>query len=167
MTHAAHIAHSMANHALDKVGQEFSEINGINLDGVFQVGVGTPSKAGIAISELKTSQVLSGMKRHGPFSQLIAHGLLVWIYTLWDAKYRREIARELDVETQAICCDVMGDLRYIRNWIVHSNCFANDDYKKLKILKWPDKRGEFVITGSRMDEFQLAINTMDVYLRQT
>jgi hypothetical protein len=164
MTHAAHVAHSMANHAMDNLRQEILNTPGVSLDGKFQVGTGKASADSKVISELTTKQALEGMQMQGPFSQLIAHGLLVWIYTLWDSRYRSEIAAEVGVETNNLCCDVMGDLRYLRHWIAHTNCTADKDYKKLKVLKWPDKAGPFVVTGLEMERIQLTINTMTVYV---
>jgi len=38
LTHAFHIAHTMANYGMNNTGKDLSEMDGMNPDGLFQVG---------------------------------------------------------------------------------------------------------------------------------
>lgn len=105
--------------------KDISKMDGMNPEGLFQVGNGPPGKGAPAIAEIPTKFALSGMTKNGPFSQLIAHGIIVLIYELWNEDYRSKVAKEIGCETNDVMCDVMGDLRLIRNWITHDGSTAD------------------------------------------
>lgn len=164
LTHAYHIAHTMANHGMDNTSKEISEMDGMNIEGVFQVGSKDIERK--AVAEIPTKYALSGMEKNGPFSQLIAHGIIVLIYELWNEDYRSKIAKEMGCKTNEVMCDIMGDLRYIRNWITHNGSNADNKIKNLAVLKWPKEEGPFTIKSEEMNDIQLAINTMQIYLKK-
>lgn len=138
--------------------KELSEIGG-----EFQAGIGPPGPDAAAIAEIPTKFALTGMKKNGPFSQLIAHGIIVLEYELWNEDYRSKIAEELGWNTN----DVMCDLRLIRHWITHNGSKADNKLENLKVLHWPKETGPFAATQVEMDEIQLAINTMCIYQRKS
>ena len=119
---------------------------------------------GETISELPLSHIRAGMKRDGPISQVIAHGILSWIYVAWNDKARKEIAEELGVSANQIVCDVMGDIRLLRNAIAHDFATAGDKVANLKKLSW-FKPGRLVLTSADMDKIQLAINKMTIRIQ--
>jgi len=102
------------------------------------------------------------MKKDGLFSQLIAHGLICWLYSLWDEDYREKIATELGEKKNNLYCDVMGDIRIIRNIILHNNAVADSRINNLKIITWINE-GAIVFSSESMQSIQEAINTMSVY----
>ncbi|WP_415905649.1 hypothetical protein ACMXYW_06570 [Neptuniibacter sp. QD48_55] len=164
ISHAYHIAYSMASHGMLKTKTDLENLEGMNPEGLFQVGNGPPEK-GKTIAEIPTKFALSGMDKNGPFSQLIANGIIVLLYELWNEDYRSKISDELGCATNEVMCDVMGDLRLIRNWITHAGSCADTKIKNLKVLKWPNQEGPFVATQIEMDAIQLEINTMNVYTK--
>lgn len=89
-------------------------------------------ESGEMISELHVALLLQGTKRDGSISQIIALSILSWIYTAWDHKYRKEIARELGVPTRKVVSDVMGDLRTIRHYAAHDLGKPHFDPSKLQ-----------------------------------
>jgi len=105
------------------------------------------------------------MVKDGLFSQIIAHGIIVLIYELWNGEYRSKIAKEIKCNTNDVMCDAIGDLGYIRNWIVHDGAVADNKVNKLVVLKWPKEEGQFIAKTEEMKDIQLAINTMTVYLK--
>lgn len=119
---------------------------------------------GIVISELPITHLQAGMKRDGPISQVIAHGILSWMYTAWNDKARKEIALELGVHENQVLCDVMGDLRILRNAIAHDFATAGDKVANLQELSW-FKPGPLVLSSADMDKIQLAINKMIIRIR--
>lgn len=119
---------------------------------------------GDIISEFPLWYLREGMKPNGPISQVIAHGILSWIYAAWNDKARKEIATELGVESNDVLCDVMGDLRILRNAIAHDFATAGDKVARLQTLHW-FKPGRLVLTSSDMNKIQLAINGMTVRIR--
>ncbi len=163
VTHGVYTAYSMSNFGMQKVADELNGMEEMNPDGLFQIGSKDLKRK--AISEIKTKHALNGLKENGPFSQLIAFGMITWIFAMWEEEYRKKIANELNVQKADILCDVMGDLRFFRNWIVHNNGFANKDVKKLVTLNWLKNGDPIVITSDEMGTIQEAINTMQVYLK--
>jgi len=63
-----------------------------------------------------------------------AHSVVVFTYHIWDEKYRAAIALERGVEVKDIQVDIFGDLRILRNSIIHNKGFAADDVSKCKTL---------------------------------
>lgn len=164
LTHVYYIAHTMANHGMSNTANEIAGMDAMNPEGVFQVGTKDIERK--AVAEIPTKFALSGMEKNGPFSQLIAHGIIVLIYELWNEDYRSKIAKELGCKTNEVICDVMGDLRHIRNWITHNGSIADNKIKDLTVLKWPSKKGPFAIKSEEINEIQLAINLMQVYRKK-
>lgn len=164
LTHAYHIAHTMANYGMDNTGKEISEMDGMNPEGVFQVGSKDIERN--AVAEIPTKYALSGMVKNGPFSQLIAHGIIVLIYELWNEDYRSRIAKEISCKTNEVMCDVMGDLRHIRNWITHNGSIADSKVRNLTKMKWPSKVGPFSAKSEEMNDIQLAVNSMQVHIKK-
>ena len=62
-------------------------------------------------------------------------------------------------------CDVMGDIRLIRNCIVHNNAVADNRVQKLTTFTWI-KEGPLVFVNNDMTKIQEAVNTMSVYCRE-
>lgn len=122
------------------------------------------AERGETISEFPVWHLRAGMQPNGAISQVIAHGILSWIYAAWNEKARKEIAAELGVEPNDVLCDVMGDLRVLRNAIAHDFATAGDKVVRLQTLNW-FKAGRLVLTASDMDRIQLAINAMTVSIK--
>ncbi|MEO1494363.1 MAG: hypothetical protein AAFV19_19625 [Pseudomonadota bacterium] len=135
-------------------------------EGIFQIGKKLQGER-TAVAEMPTAYVLQSLEKDGLFSSLSAHGLIVLTYALWDERYRSLIAKELgEKEKNAINCDVMGDVRTIRKWIVHNQSTATKSgLAEMKSLRWPKEPGPFQFTGDRMEDLQHAINTMHVWLK--
>ncbi len=164
MTHVFYFAYCMANAGMQYIVDYVESMDGYNPEGVFQIGRNTSDHRRLAVAALKNKDALSGMRKDGPFSQIIAHGTINWIYSLWNEEYRAKVAAELELEVGDVMCDVMGDLRIIRNFIVHDNAVADRRVDRLKVLRWI-KEGPLVFVGDDMDQLQCAINAMEVYKR--
>lgn len=119
---------------------------------------------GTVISEIPLSHIRAGLKRDGPISQVIAHGLISWMYAAWNDKARKEIAAELGVNENDVLCDVMGDLRILRNAIAHDFATADAKVSKLTALTWIQP-GRLVLTSADMDKIQSAVNAMQIRIR--
>ena len=80
-------------------------------------------------------------KKNGKDSNLIARLCVVMIYNYWEDYFRQEIAKEKGKEKDELTSDIMGDLRYFRESIIHYRGTAIKKIEKAKILKW-FKRGQ-------------------------
>ena len=67
-------------------------------------------------------------------------------------------------DTNNSMCDVGGDIRLRRNFIIHHKAIADERVKKLKVLTRVSE-GPLVLISEDMTRIQEAINTMNIYLR--
>lgn len=61
---------------------------------------------------------------------------LVHIYELWEVRYREEIARALGKNRDALTSDLFGDIRHLRNSILHHNSISLPEVARCKVIKW-------------------------------
>jgi len=89
--------------------------------------------------------------------------LIVRIYSDWDEKFRAAIGLEYGVGAKAVSCDLMGDVRHVRNWIIHKKSVVPPCAKPLKILPWElAPRDALVLTKDRFEQLMIELNRMVV-----
>lgn len=71
---------------------------------------------------------------------------LVQIFQFWNDHYRPEIEISLGWKKGMLKVDVMGDMRLLRNLIIHHGAIADERVRKLRILKWFDDGDRVEIT---------------------
>ncbi len=131
-------------------------MEGYNPDGLFSIEAEYSKEAWV---DMPNNLAVLGMEKDGVFSTLITWGLITFTYSAWE-NYRAQIAKELGWKTGDVMCDLMGDVRLVRGWIVHNKSTADGRVKELKVLGWPREEGEFEIGSEQMKELQIAINKM-------
>ncbi len=93
---------------------------------------------------VRADDYIAANSKGGSNEQQHACAIIVFLYTYWEKETRPRLAKILNVDVGEIRSKVMGDLRLVRNAIIHTKrVFRQDDYKKLEILKdlfEPDKR---------------------------
>ena len=102
----------------------------MNPNADFMIGSGHPDEGNI-YSSMKANKLIEYMN-NGKFSDIIYKSFIIRIYSDWDENYRYELAKEFKREKNDIKSDLMGDIRIIRNWIVHKSSIIDSDYNKLK-----------------------------------
>ena len=79
----------------------------------------------------------------GSNAQLHAHSAIVFLYSKWDEVIRPKLAAAKSVSTEEISLDIMGDLRLIRNAIIHNDGYlaaaACDKFKLVCSVVTPGK----------------------------
>lgn len=163
LTHGYYTAYSVSRVGMKDLRSSLMELEGMNPDGVFQIGAKDQKRE--AWSEIPTKLALAGMEVDGPFSQMVAQGVVALLYGLWEDHYRAQIASELNCKKNELACDLMGDLRRIRQWIVHAKGIADKNVSKIGVLSWPSEPGPILFRNAEMAELQKAINTMTVEVR--
>ena len=56
-----------------------------------------------------------------------AKSVLVFVYHIWDEKYRGAVAKEKCIDPKGIQVDILGDMRLLRNSLIHNKGIAADD----------------------------------------
>jgi len=66
----------------------------------------------------------------------LSYSVIVFIYTYWEADIRPRLAKASGVDEKNVTSDIMGDLRCIRNSILHTKgVFTSEWHRKLVVLK--------------------------------
>ncbi|MEF3081331.1 hypothetical protein V3391_03785 [Luteimonas sp. SMYT11W] len=126
------------------------------------VGNGPPGE-GDALSRIRVEEAHDYLAKDGFFTDAITKSLIVRIYAEWDEKYRAAIGLECGVSVGGVSSDLMGDLRHIRNWIVHKKSIAPPNFRSFAVLQWRVTAGEFfAVTRGDFEDLIIEINRMVV-----
>lgn len=165
-THFHFTCLTMASFGMNKYSKELKNTDDLNPKGVFQIGTLNKEGKPEAWSEMQNKEVIDAMGKNGSFSDTLAKSIVVLMYSLWEEKYRKEIALELKIEPKSVMSNVMGDLREIRNCIVHNKSIVTNHHKKIKVLGWPSKQGFFSISEDMFIDLKKAINLMQIEVNE-
>lgn len=133
-------------------------------DKTLYIGRGHPGE-NPHIAEIKVSEVIKKSKENGYFEDTLSKQTLFYIYTIWDVKYRKLIAEELSVDINKIRCDLLGDVRHLRNKLSHTQSILEQkDVDKLIVLTEHFKAGEFKLNSNFMSYFMETLNSCAIYL---
>ena len=87
---------------------------------------------------IRASDYISANSKGGSNEQQHAKAVLVFLFTYWEDEIRPRLAASKGVELQEIHSDIMGDLRILRNVILHAKSIMplekHKDLKKLSDL---------------------------------
>lgn len=85
---------------------------------------------------IRTSDFLAANAEVGFNEQQMCRGIIVFIFTFWDEDIRPRIAAIRGVEPNEIKLDALGDLRTLRNNIIHNGGhLPASEHAKLKVLQ--------------------------------
>ncbi len=101
----------------------------------YSFGKGEPFK-GKELHSCTQAEFKKRTEKNGKDSNLIARLCIVMIYNYWEDYFRQEIAKEQGKVKDELLSDIMGDLRYFRESIIHHRGIATKKIEKTKILKW-------------------------------
>lgn len=93
-----------------------------------------PSQPDVILSTIRrASDYLSDNSDGGFNEQQLCASIIVFMFAYWDEEVRPAIARARGVQPNEIRIDAMGDLRILRNAIIHAgNMVAAGEHAKLK-----------------------------------
>jgi len=123
---------------------------------------------GPAQSVMSAKKAIESARRDGEFQDMLAKSLLVRLYAEWEEFHRSQIAHEYGVPNDHVLCGLMGELRRVRNWIVHNRSIVKRDVSRISVLPWVLKEGvEMKVSSQMMREFMTCANNMKVDLKPT
>lgn len=90
------------------------------------------------------------LQREGPVEQMAYKGWIEEVYFLWDHRYRKAMRDGLQAsDAIAPRADAPGDLRLIRNDLIHKGGIASEESSgRCKVLRWFEP-GEPIVLGMR------------------
>jgi hypothetical protein len=126
------------------------------------IGSGHPSENKTQ-SRIRLKEAVMYSEKDGVFSDTLAKSMIIAIYTEWDETFRQKIGAEVGVESKHVMCDLMGDLRFIRHWLVHNKSIVDKNYTKFKVLHWHLQQGQKLKVSNEMfSEIIDCVNVMAV-----
>ena len=143
-----------------------------NLDKTLWVGSGDPNEnaqipGSSVLAWINQGEFLEGLRTGGAFEQQHAKALVVFIYHLWDENYRKQLSQRLSIHLNQVQCTLMGDLRHIRNVIIHEDAVIPQDFSdKLELLPqiWSLEPGELRITEQMVHSLMEQINAIRIQI---
>lgn len=84
---------------------------------------------------LRVKDHISDNAPGGSNEQQHSQAVLIFIFAYWEAEIRPRLSKAQDVDVNEINSDIMGDLRLLRNVILHSKGVIKSEYKSLKLIK--------------------------------
>ena len=113
------------------------------------------------------TELLSCLQKDGEFQDLLAKSFIVSIYHVWDDAYRAEIANTLSISKNDVECPLMGDLRLVRNLIVHKGSVVPPEFSnRLDFLPeiWNFPPGNLAISDRMIDSLMEQLNAIHVII---
>jgi len=84
---------------------------------------------------IRANDYIAANSENGSNTQQHSLSVLIFLYAYWDEEIRPRLAILKDVDVQEIKSDIMGDLRLLRNGIIHNKGILSDqDHRRLKKL---------------------------------
>lgn len=95
-----------------------------------------PTKPDIIHNQIiRCDEYLEANRPGGRNEQQHSRSILIFLFTYWEDEIRPQLARAKGVELNEIQSDIMGDLRTLRNVILHSKSVIRPDkHASLKLL---------------------------------
>ena len=124
--------------------------------------VGRSTFANITFGEL-----LDAMAKDGEFERLNTKAYLVFVDALWEDSVRKRIADVLQLKGRDVKCDLLADLRHLRNLMLHRSEKAKQDYvEKATLLPkiWDINSDDVIITAHMLPAFIEQLSAMNVHV---
>ena len=84
---------------------------------------------------IRANDYIQANSPHGSNERQHSQAILIFLFIYWEDEIRPRLAASVNKETKDIRSDIMGDLRIVRNVILHSNgVIRANKYKELKKL---------------------------------
>jgi len=154
----------MACHIAKARLEKFQQENCIGDDSPFMYKAGPPeddpeAEVRKALHATTFSSLKDRLADDGSDMLRAADAVIVIVYHIWEEKYRRTLTSQSGVALGEISSDIMGDLRLLRNSIIHNKGIAGSDVGKCKVIQRFAPGDAITLTKSDMNEIIRAIKS--------
>lgn len=103
---------------------------------VVHTSVTDPTAPDVVVQATRLSEeFLDANSRNGSNEQQICQAIIIFVFTYWDYVTRHELGLSLGVEKEEICLPIAGDLRLLRNAIIHDGgVLSAAAHRRLEVL---------------------------------
>jgi hypothetical protein len=128
----------------------------------FTYGKGDPNLPGNRIQHACTQGEFKARNAEGGENYIfLANVCLVTIYQFWEDLYRQKIATALGVSKNELRSPIMGDLRLLRNSIIHNGGIATSDAERCEVIQWFKRSDRIAIDKN---QFEMALHQIAAYI---
>jgi len=108
---------------------------------------------------MRFSELTALAEEGGLAEQRLGHQLLVFVYAIWETTYRPRLAAALGIEPSSIEAPILGDLRLMRNDILHNHGIA-DRSARCTELRWFERGDEIVLHHVHVVELDYKLGSL-------
>jgi len=117
------------------------------------IGKGAPNAPDAKVLHRGTQLQFKQRNSYGGLNfKVIGNMCAVLLYQYWENHYRPQIGKLKQVPSNKVQIDVMGDLRHIRESIIHHRAIALPAIDKCVTLKWFTEGDEIIFTNTQFEE---------------
>lgn len=114
-------------------------------------GEGEPSEgASQWLHTVKQGELKERLQPEGQNNIILGHVVITQIYQYWNDKYRGEIEVALGMKKNDLKANVFGDIRLMRNSIVHHRAIALKEIDKCEVYQWFKEGDEISFTAEQI-----------------
>lgn len=115
-------------------------------------GVGDPiDPNNILWHKVTQKQLKERTAKNGINEKAASGNCIVLIYEIWETEYRSRICEALSVKRNTMQIPIIGDLRWIRNAILHGKSRVTKEMNtKSEVLKWPREGQDFSFSAEQI-----------------
>ena len=118
------------------------------------------------LASLPVENIVKAVSDGGEFERLYAKAFVVFTYQIWNDLTRKQIAKALKLEDQThVKCDLVGDLRLLRNWLIHPTKKAEQKFfgeSKILSRSLGLRRNDPSLTAAMIAVLMRLLNNMKV-----
>jgi hypothetical protein len=85
--------------------------------------------------------------------------IVVSVYSFWEDHYRARIAKQIGLEKEALLIPVLGDVRLIRNDVVHHRGIATERIERCQVLNWFTAGDPIELDADQIDFMMVSIRS--------
>lgn len=126
-----------------------------NPDPIIYLGVGDPNlPSAKQYAEWRHSQALEQVARNGPVETRLSQQWIVYMFTAWEHEFRARLAAAHGCSPNDLKYPLLGDLRRLRNDVVHHHGVATPgETGKCELLVWFTPGDVIQLRGEHFAEF--------------
>lgn len=130
-------------------------LDGIDPDEVLTLHVDTWRHDEPPLLSMNRAKIMAALALNGPIEQRLGTQWLVSFYALWDEEYRPRLAAAHGVAPDLVRADLLGDLRLLRNDVVHHREVASTgNTGRCKLLgHWFRIGDRMILKNAHVEEF--------------
>ena len=114
-------------------------------------------------ARMTQGELLDALAPNGDFDSVLCRSLLVFLYSRWDESYRQSLAEICGVTKSCVRCDLMGEVRRVRNFLVHRNNIVPRNMEfSFKVLPWKKLKGRLELTPELFTSFMEQVNSLEI-----